>query len=250
MRATQFAVCSLVCLVGAATLRAQGLAHNKNYIVLTADQQLAEDVLQSAQQFREQLANRWFGKPLPTGAGRTIIHIEVARDGQDRGLTWLIDSPQRKHHKVWLVTNQDRATGSTLQHEILHTLFATRYPEGLPAWIDEGAASLCDDAERFDIRRRVIDSFVRTGNWPDLRRTLNASTISKTNREAYSVAATVTQFLLTRGDRSKFLKFAVTGRNEGWDVALRQHYGMRGIDQLQQAWQQWARQGRQVAAVR
>lgn len=249
MRTTRVVVCLVSCLVTAAVSHGQGLAHNENFIVLTSDSRLAEDVLQSANKFREQLSTDWLGKPLPPGAGRTIIHVELATDDRDQGLMWPIDSAERQHHKLWLVTDHAGATGSTLRHEILHTVFATAFPDGLPAWIDEGAASQCDDAARQGIRRRIMDAYVRFGNWPDLWQTLNAPSISKGNRAAYSVAASVTAFLLTRGNRATLLRFAITGRQNGWDRALQQHYDLRGVEQLQQVWQQWTIQSRHVASA-
>ena len=57
---------------------------------------------------------------------------------------------------------------------------------------------------------------------------------------AYTVATSLTEFLLTRGDRREFLKFAVDGKERGWTSALKSHYGIESLGELQRAWQQWA----------
>ena len=55
-----------------------------------------------------------------------------------------------------------------------------------------------------------------------------------------SVAASVTEYLLRRGDKARLLRFAVSGKTAGWDTALREHYGLRSAEEFQQAWQAWA----------
>ncbi|HID75069.1 MAG TPA: hypothetical protein EYP56_03635 [Planctomycetaceae bacterium] len=213
-------------------------AHNQNFIVLAEERSLAESVLAQADRYRRQLAQEWLGEELPPSVGRTIITVTLS-ESVDRGFTWPIDGPERRYHKMWLTGSRMQLLGSTLEHEMTHVVLATRFPGMLPAWADEGAASLKDDAARREACRRLIAWYARTGNWPDLRSLFQQEAIVAEDRAAYSVAGSVTSYLLSRGDKATFLAFALAGPREGWDAALRSCYGLESVEQLQGAWQAW-----------
>jgi hypothetical protein len=128
-----------------------------------------------------------------------------------------------------------------LAHEIVHVVLATQFRDRLPAWADEGAASTVDDQPRILARRRIVAWFARTGNWPSLETVFDAPSISPEDQATYSVAASVTQYLLARGGKAKFLRFAVAGKASGWDRALDEFYDLGSVADLQAAWQAWAR---------
>jgi hypothetical protein len=236
-----FAIAVLVALPAVAVLasvaRGAGLAHGDNFVVTAADEDLAEEVLAKADQYRKEVAEEWLGAELPPSVGRVIIDVELADD--DQGRTWVIDNPDRNYHMLWLTTTRERALGSMLRHEVTHVVLATELPGRLPAWADEGAASLADDEERVEIRRRTIAWFARTSNWPKLENILDASTILASDKATYSVAASLTEYLLMRGDKQKFLAFAVAGKAQGWNRALRTHYEFESVAQLDRAWRAW-----------
>ena len=109
------------------------------------------------------------------------------------------------------------------------------------AWLEEGIASSYDDETRQESRRQNIAWFVRTGNWPDIEPVLNCRNISTRDKEVYAIAASLTQFLLTRGDRSTLLEFGQYAGKAGWDAALSRYYHIVSVPDLQRDWQQWAR---------
>ncbi len=165
-------VCAFAGLLIASVAQGAGFAHDDNFIVLAPDQALAEEVLDRAEHFRGQVAQEWLGEDLPPSVGRAVIHVSLS-DLEDSGLTWAIDCPERKYHKLWVKGTRDQVLGSTLHHEMVHAVLVTRFPDQLPAWAEEGAASTKDDPQRIDTRRRIIDWYARTGNWPKLHATLN-----------------------------------------------------------------------------
>lgn len=215
-----------------------GLAHNDNFIVMAPDQPLADQVLAQADYFRTSVALDWFGAEMPAGEGRAIIHLELSNT-RDLGLTWPMDSPNRKFHRVWLVTSADRALGSTLHHEIAHVLLATRYPNRLPWWADEGIASRYDDDHRKETRDRILARFMQSGHWPHVESILGGSTFAPDDEEAYAVAVSITEYLLTRGNRPTFLAFAEDGQRAGWTNALQEHYGLASLHDLEIQWRTW-----------
>jgi hypothetical protein len=241
----------LLLLAGAipSVTRGAGFAFSDNFLVLAPDRPLAYAVLAQAEAFRKQVAREWLGEELPPGEGKASIHVKLS-PSHDDGFTWATDGPDRRLHKVWLTTTREGATGATLLHEVVHLVFATRFAGRLPIWVEEGVASLTDSQERIRTRRRILQQCAQTGNWPDVARLFQLPTIPANQQSAYTVAASLTEYLLSRGDRSKLLRFALSGRQGGWDQALRQHYGLAGVGELQSAWQAWASQPSRLYARR
>src|SRR5262249_57284231 len=50
--------------------------------------------------------------------------------------------------------------------------------------------------------------------------------------EGYSVA----RFLVAKKDRKTFLAFVKQGMDDGWDGAVKEHYGFRDVEALEDAW--------------
>src|SRR5262245_40105063 len=111
-----------------AVVHAHGFAHSENFIVHTpnnesrvADQKFAERVLERAETFRREIAVERLGAELPKGDGQSVISVALTQT-EDRGLTWAKDHPQARLHDVFLRTSAENAVGSTLRHEIAHTV--------------------------------------------------------------------------------------------------------------------------------
>jgi len=217
------------------------LAHSDNFLVVAPDRQAAEVVLSAAELCRKELALEWLGEELPPSVGMTVIHVELS-DNSDKGLAWPIDSPERSLHKLWLVGSPEKLVAETLRHEITHVVLATQFPGKLPAWADEGAASLQDDSQRRAIRSRLLAWWAQTGNWPRLEVVFAKPIIPPGDQASYAVAASVTQYLLDRGGRNRFLRFAMEGKAAGYAQALMRHYGIADLAALEAGWQEWVRQ--------
>jgi hypothetical protein len=52
----------------------------------------------------------------------------------------------------------------------------------------------------------------------------------------------VVEFLLTREDKATLLRFARSSKANGWDEALRMHYQIAGVGELESQWKTWAAQ--------
>ncbi|MBW3600125.1 MAG: hypothetical protein KY475_22985 [Planctomycetes bacterium] len=242
------ALAAFLGLFSALDVFAAGLVRDENAVVLADDEALAQAVLAKATEFRRLAAIEWLGAELPPSVGPMMIYPRIS-DVQEDGKTWRIDSPDRRFHTIWVAGSQDVVLGSLLHHEVTHAVLAAQMPEGVPAFIDEGIASRVDDEERIAIRRRILDWFVQSGNWPNLAGVLEAPSISAHDQQTYAVAASVTEFLLTQGDKETLLKFARSGKANGWSQALQMHYGIDGVSSLEKAWRAWQTQRSGAARV-
>ena len=175
--------------------------------------------------------------------GATTVNVAFS-DDRDTGLTWAKDDPRRKYHVLYMTTSPEKALGSTLAHEMVHVVFATKFPHPnrMPAWVEEGVAARYDNEQRRTIRAKVMASFIRAANWPRLEEVLRADSIPATQQETYAVAVSLTNFLVSRRDKKTLIEFGQHARDIGWDAALQKHYRFRDVGALQVAWQSWARQ--------
>ena len=230
----------LVVLLCPALGHAAGTASTDNFNVIAPNAAIAEAVAKQAEQFRKQAALEWLGKELPSGKGPAMITVKISAE-EDDGLTWPIDCPARKFHQVWLTTSLDHAVGTTLDHEVLHTVLDSfTYPEFLSPWVNEGIASQADDVGRKAARREIANRWAAEGHWPQLQALFKASRIGHADREGYTAAASVTLFLAGRGGKPRVIEFARAGQRQGWDQAVHAFYGFRDVAELQSQWQNWA----------
>jgi hypothetical protein len=228
---------------------AVGFAHNANFIVYTPaqtsrdeEEKFADLVLDRAMTFRREFAMTWLGEELPPGAGRSVIHVDFSTT-DDRGLTWAKDHPDRTLHSVYLNTSPENAIGSTLHHEIAHTVLATRFPHPnrLPPWVEEGIACRYDDEGRKAERERTLRAWARTERGVSIAALLDLPDIQSLDGSSYTAAASLVSFLLTCGDEKTLLEFAVDGQRAGWNDALRAHYKISDVRELQARWHHWLR---------
>jgi hypothetical protein len=204
------------------------------------DQRFADTVLEKAESFRRDFSDRWFGEQLPTGVGRSVIYIEFSAS-EDRGLTWAKDHPERVFHNVYLTTSPEKATGSTLHHELVHSILATRYPypTRLPSWIEEGIASSYDDDVRQATREQLLRFWASTGRAPSIANLLAIADMKAFDESSYAAATSLVSFLLAQGGEEKLLRFAEDGQRDDWGAALDAHYNIQSQQQLQSQWQAW-----------
>jgi hypothetical protein len=220
---------------------AAGTALTTNFSVIAPDETIAASVAQQAEVFRKQAALEWFGKELASGKGPAVVHV-VLSDSEDKALSWCKDSAAQKFHRIWLTTSADKATGSTLNHEVVHTVIATFiYPEFMPAWANEGIASQYDDAERKLAREQIAARWAAEGRWPQLQLLFTAAKIDHADTESYAASASVARFLTRLGDKPKVVEFAKAGLRGNWDQAAHDTYGVRDVAELQARWQAWVR---------
>ena len=226
---------------------AAGFARSDNFLIYSpaaesaeAAQRYANAVLNEAEKFRKEFAEQWLGHELPERAGRSIIYVDFSTT-EDRGLTWAKDIPARRFHNVWLTTSPDRAVGSTLHHEIAHTVLATQYPHPnrLPPWAEEGIACRFDDDVRQAGRDQQFRFWAHSGHGPNLAVLMEMPDLKSLDETAYAAATSLVSYLLTRGDERELVRFAEDGQRTGWDAALRSHYGIQSREDLQTDWQAW-----------
>jgi hypothetical protein len=258
-----WSVALLATLLAAMTARGEpppaGLATSENFTVWADSQPQAEAVLQRAEAWRRRIALEWLGEALVPGKGQASVEFRLS--DRDSACTWLSKTASTKGHLVWIRTTREKFD-CALAHEIAHVVLATSRPD-LPPFAQEGIAGRYDDVERHTLRVQALTSFLRGGRWPRLVDVLTARSIAPADRASYSTAVSLTEFLLTEGDRisrlrehgpeglrspaERFLAFAEEGGRTGqWDNAVSRHYALDGVDDLEAKWRDWFRNSRRT----
>lgn len=219
-----------------------GTAADKNFAILAPPgRERADRILKRANHYRKTLAMEFYGRELAEGAEHVCIHVDLSRT-VDKGKTLLRTGEDDPSHTVWLHTSEEQALGSTLQHELVHTILHARFPKGMPIWANEGLASRYDDNERVAIRARVMRQSVKNRQFPSLAVLFATKSFRHAAQIQYATAESATTYLIEHGGAKKFIDFVEDGMQQGWDAALQQHYEIKNIVSLQKNWETWAAQ--------
>jgi hypothetical protein len=133
---------------------------------------------------------------------------------------------------------------AVLPHEATHVVLAGQFGRGpLPHWADEGMAVLTEPAEKIEQHRRNLErcraelfevrELMQLQDWPHPRR-ISAF---------YAQSVSLVDYLCGLRDARTFAQFLRDGLREGYEPALRRHYGIQGFADLQGRW------GEHVAAA-
>ncbi len=242
---------------------AQAVASSVNFTVLAPTQRLADKVVGHADAFRKEIANDWLGSELPAPAHRVSLYLKI--DPTRSFARTLLDAQQGRH-LVWLVGSEQAVTEHLLKHEVAHTVLATRFGNTMPAWANEGIASQYDNHRRRDLRQKQLAGFVAIDSWPHLDRLLQEPIHQPWN---YAAAVSLTDYLIHRDSptsakktpastkktlhpeakqaRQRFLKFVDLATQQGWATALRTHYQIDSLADLETQWHQSVRAEKQIA---
>ncbi len=126
----------------------------------------------------------------------------------------------------------------------------------LPLWIQTGV-NCNDDPETAETIIDVMRFWNSTKNWPKLNRlTLEKYTRSEgkylEESPEYYMAASLTHYLLTIKDEETLRNFGLDIKNstKGWDRALKKHYDITDMRQLQENWQNFVAEDLRFKLIR
>ena len=135
--------------------------------------------------------------------------------------------------------------GHELTHVVLAEQFVGRQP---PRWLDEGIAMLADSVDKRslhyrDCRQALNDgSALRMVDLLNIERLTSARQVPAFYGQSLSL---VRYFHNVHGEPGRLLKFAESAMRDGYDRALRLHYGIDGVADLERhmAGSLWNRHG-------
>lgn len=218
-----------------------GFDGNRNFSVFAPRGEFcARRVRECAQRHRDQIALDWLGHQLAEGTPYTNIYVRFTHSENARTI---LGNPQRPPHdnQMYLdVPDAEAAVGEALAHEMAHVVTRGLFPAQAPHWVMEGIACQYDgDAARAP-RTAFLKRQLAKGQLPSLHRMFDVRVFAHSDVASYAVAESLTDYLLTRGDRRQFVTFARRLALQGIDDGL-SVYSIESVDQLQSLWEAWAR---------
>jgi hypothetical protein len=163
------------------------------------------------------------------GAGQTVGSSLVKNDG-----------PRIIARRLDLVGRSDFLSAA-LPHELTHIVLKDRFVETpLPRWADEGSAILADTDDKQERHRSDLQRGAASGK---TFRAMDLLTLEEyPTREKFGVfygqSASLTEYLVARKNPTVFLTFIEKASSSGYDVALRDVYGIANVGELERLWQQ------------
>ena len=216
-----------------------------NYVVDAADPQFAGQVARTAETLRHDLALQWLGETLPNWSQPCRITVEVDSRTQPSGETsFVFDRGTVSGWRTTLRGPADRILDSVLPHEVNHAIFASYFRQPVPRWADEGGATSVEHPIGKAKHRELLLTILRAGRDVSIEEMFRLNDDPQDITAFYVKAETVTDYLIQRGGRRRYVEFLDDGlRTRHWTVALRTHYGFADLGQLQSTWSDWIAQG-------
>lgn len=214
---------------------------------------LSDSLIETTERMRSTLLEMWLGSRGPEQAWSPkcdiILHstsadyLRAVPGGEQTVGCSLINTAEGRvvGRRIDIRADRPGWLNAALGHEMTHIVLADRFPDGaLPAWADEGMAVLADpgskqDAHSRDLRLarsqrstfRLVELFALNG-YPSAER----------QAAFYGQSASLVRFLVTRGTPSQFVRFVRAATDDGYEVAVRDVYGMEGVRDLEHRWLQ------------
>ena len=210
-----------------------------NFQVVAPTPQLAQQVAESAERYRRQLAETWLGQQLPAWSSVCPITVMADQGGPGGATSFGFD---RGHVVGWQMIVQgpaDRILVSVLPHEVTHTILASYFRAPVPRWADEGAATLAEDEPEQTRQVNLGRQLLQSRRAIPLRSLFVMTEYPRDVIALYAQGHCVTRFLVEWAGRKRFLDFLADGQRQGWDLACRVHYQLSGVDELEQTWLRW-----------
>jgi hypothetical protein len=139
---------------------------------------------------------------------------------------------------------------SVLPHEITHMIFACRFREPLPRWVDEGGATSVEHISERNKYREMLPDLLRNNRGIAFNEMFAIMEYPPDYMPLYAQGYSLSEFLIQQGGRRKFVEFIEDGlKSENWPAAVERNYGVKGLGPLQAAWLAWVRQGAPLRAL-
>src|SRR4051812_37536329 len=217
-----------------------------NFTVAAPTPQLAKEIGDQAEVYRRDLAMEWLGKELPPWSKSCPIFAGVAQKKGAGGATrFVFDPGEGVYWDMKIQSSRERILDSVLPHEVTHTIFASYFRQPLPRWADEGACTTVEHQSEVDKQERNLIQFLRSGRGIPFSQMFAMKEYPSDVMPLYAQGHSLAEWLIENRGRKEFLEFVGDGmQDENWGRAVRDHYGFNNLLQLQNAWNDWVKQGR------
>lgn len=192
-----------------------------------------------AQPRQQQPAERWSPRCVIVAHCRRETYLAAVGPGGNRsfGSTWIDTRGKRiSARRVDLFMDREGRL-SALGHELTHVVMADAFPgEQPPSWANEGMALLADSAKKREDHAQDVTAAYRNQTAFHCAELLVMDGYPSSDRipAFYGQSLALVELLAETGEPCEFVSFLQTAKEQGYDRALRDVYGISGASELQQ----------------
>jgi RNA polymerase sigma factor (sigma-70 family) len=212
-----------------------------NFEVTAPTRESAQKVAQAAERQRKALALLWLGKELPAWEKRCPVRVRLTEQGSAGVSTFQFDNGRLVAQSMTLEGRLNEILSNSLPHETTHVVLANSSGRPLPRWADEGAAIQAESKESRARHAQATLTILDENRALPLRRLLPMPDYPPDAMALFAQGYSLTDFLLHKGGRSKFLEFVKEGDRDSWARSAKTHYGYATLDELERSWLVYAR---------
>ena len=215
----------------------------RNFIVSAPNQALAQQVAQSAERFRSELAKYWLGQELRPWSRPCPIRVIAGPSLAAQGVTTYNRNPVRDF-QMEVVGTPQRILDSVLPHEVTHTVLATYFGRPLPRWADEGICTTVEHVSERTKHEAKLREFLRTRRGIAMNQLFLLTEYPSDVLPMYAQGYSVCSFLIAQKGPRQFVQFLKDYMQEpSWTSNIQKHYGYQSLRQLQEYWLKWVESG-------
>lgn len=236
-----------------------------NFRVHYNDAALADQVLQVAEHTRRAVALKWLGDGnLPVWTPKCDIYLYTNVDAYSRATGVGAESPGHSSigaapgdaarvlsRVIHLHVDDSNMLVAVLPHETTHVTLAGQFgAKAIPRWADEGLAILSEPADRVQRHLNAAPNILREARSFSAAQLLQLDDYPGPGMMAafYGQSVAVVTYLVELRGPQAFAAFLRASQSEGYEAALKKHYGLNGFADLDSRWRQRAIKADQLAA--
>ncbi len=246
IRAAYFAVTTFCLFVIQSSLAEAAGYRTANFTVDAPTPRLAKEIGDAAEQYRTQLAQEWLGKPLPNWSKPCPIKARVEPNlGAGGATSFVFDRGEVFDWRMEIQGSRERILDSVVPHEVTHTIFASHFRQPIPRWADEGACTTVEHRSEIAKQEHMLIEFLQTQRGIPFNYMFAMKEYPREVLPLYAQGHSLTKFLIDQRGKREFMAFLGEGlASNDWIGAVRDRYGYRDLQTLQDSWQNWVVQGR------
>lgn len=217
--------------------------------------ELAQKVAQIAERTRAAMYRKWFGHDGVEWTPKCELILHNTADSYHKmtgvpatspGHARIESDPSGKRvvsRRLDLRLDHPGVLETVLPHETTHVVLAGMFDgHAVPRWADEGIAVLSEPAEKIQQHRRNLTQSGSLGQLFSLKELMELNDYPQPRRIGafYAQSVGLIDFLTRQKGPIAVTRFVADGLREGYESALRRHYGM-DFQAMEQRWQEYLR---------
>jgi hypothetical protein len=234
------------------TLGAWQVAETSHFRVFHQQpREVAERTARAAEQTRIAMSRKWLGNDGDSWQPKCDLFLHADAQAYNRATGVSPQSPG--HSRIALDASTGRVVSrrmelrcdeahlfdAVLPHEVTHVVLAGQFGnQHVPRWVDEGVAVLSEPAERVKQHRQNLARCVYNRDLFPCRDLMQLGDYPNGGRinTFYAQSVSLVEFLSQQKGPQVFSQFVRDGLRQGYEAALKKHYGIDSFAELDAHW--------------